>query len=195
MPLIRQRFINKHSARVMFIGVSNLVIETDSVTVTYHGFAYNDSVTAITFTKRNLVATVTSLNFVESNLLNGVYHYCVAAVYGGTECYDFVCEDVEVDDGINHDCSEIDNLQLTVNGNQVQINWQAPDVTNAIFEDVESHTAFTINSAGALGWEYIDGDRGYTYTILRYSFTNQGSRMAYIVFDPSQVSPTSGSTP
>lgn len=178
-------------------GVSNLVIETDSVTVTLSWDSpNNDSVTAYNIYRNgNLVATVTNLNFVESNLLNGVYHYCVAAVYGGTECYDFVCEDVEVDDGINHDCSEIDNLQLTVNGNQVQINWQAPDVTNAIFEDVESHTAFTINSAGALGWEYIDGDRGYTYTISRYSFTNQGSRMAYIVFDPSQVSPTSGSTP
>lgn len=143
----------------------------------------------------NLIATVNTTSFYENNLLNGTYNYCVAVLYNNEECYMTTCTSVEASDGINHDCPEIDNLSLMANSNQVTVQWTAPQNAQTIFEDVESHNAFTINSQGTIRWNYIDGDQKNTFSIANYSFTNNGQKMAYIVFDPSQVMPTSGSTP
>ncbi|MEG1572909.1 MAG: choice-of-anchor J domain-containing protein, partial [Bacteroidales bacterium] len=58
-----------------------------------------------------------------------------------------------------------------------------------IVEGFESHSDFTINSGGKLGWSYIDADNLKTYGIQGVSFKNQGQEMAYIIFNPSQTNP------
>jgi len=57
-----------------------------------------------------------------------------------------------------------------------------------IFEDVESylHTDFAINSPGYYGWTYRNNPDP-TYNSGDYSFTNENEPMAYIVFNPSQI--------
>ncbi len=142
-----------------------------------------------------LVATTNQTSYYENDLLNGTYNYCVKVLYNGEECYVSSCINIEVDDGIDHECALASNLSGFTHSNQVSLQWTAPEPSNAIFEDVESHTNFAINSPGAIGWSYIDGDQRTTYRIADYSFTNQGEKMAYIVFNPSLVMPSTGSTP
>ncbi|MDD2636677.1 MAG: choice-of-anchor J domain-containing protein, partial [Bacteroidales bacterium] len=75
------------------------------------------------------------------------------------------------------------------------LTWTEPAGTNNIFDDIEGHTAFTINSTGDVPWTFIDGDDQTTYSIADYTFTNQGSKMATIVFDPSLVTNDNNGTP
>jgi hypothetical protein len=62
-----------------------------------------------------------------------------------------------------------------------------PDPTpSEFFEDVESHTNFTINST-TNGWSYIDGDGSETYGFSGINFPGSGMPMAYIVFNPTSA--------
>lgn len=70
----------------------------------------------------------------------------------------------------------------------------APAAKGSIVEDVESHTAFTINSPGAIGWSYYNGNPTDTWGINGITFPNAYQPMAYIVFNPSQTSPSSATT-
>lgn len=61
--------------------------------------------------------------------------------------------------------------------------------SRAITDGFEEHRNFTINSQGAAGWNYIDGDKSSTFIFQSTTFPGAGNPMAYIVFDPSQTTP------
>ncbi|MDD3860049.1 MAG: C25 family cysteine peptidase, partial [Bacteroidales bacterium] len=137
--------------------------------------------------------TVTGLTYSQSGLDNGTYEYCVAAIFDGDECYLQECREVLINDGSNDDCESPTNLQISETSATVHdLSWVAPAGSNVIFDDIESHTAFTINSAGSVPWTFIDSDASTTYSIADYTFTNQGLAMATIVFDPNLVTNTGG---
>lgn len=85
------------------------------------------------------------------------------------------------------DCDAPINFSVeAIDAVTANLSWTSP-TTVSIFEDVESHSAFTINSPGSIGWSYIDGDGANTYTYSTIAFTNEGSPMAYIVMDVTQT--------
>ncbi|MBR3947240.1 MAG: choice-of-anchor J domain-containing protein [Bacteroidales bacterium] len=92
-------------------------------------------------------------------------------------------------------CDAPTGLDVAVNGSSATISWDTQVITPVtISDDFEGHTAFTINSPGTVGWTYIDGDGSTTGAISNYnSWTNARSEMAYIVFNPSQVTSQYGS--
>ena len=91
-------------------------------------------------------------------------------------------------------CDAPTGLNVALNGNSANITWDTQTITPVtISDDFEGHTAFTINSPGTVGWTYIDGDGALTGAISNYNaWNNANEAMAYIVFNPSQVTPTSG---
>ena len=89
-------------------------------------------------------------------------------------------------------CDAPTGLNVALNGADATITWDTQTITPVtISDDFEGHEAFAINSPGTVGWTYIDGDGARTYTFRNYSsWTNANEPMAYIVFDPTQVSYT-----
>lgn len=83
----------------------------------------------------------------------------------------------------------------SINNKAVTLRWNSPEATDGIFEDFEGHSDFVINSPGTTGWTYIDADNAKTYTWTAASFPNQGQKMAFIVFNPSKTSPSTGTYP
>lgn len=63
--------------------------------------------------------------------------------------------------------------------------------SESIFDDFEGHTSFAVNSAGQVGWTYIDGDNLYTlgFDQSQYSFKNNSAKMAYMIFSPTETKP------
>ena len=92
-------------------------------------------------------------------------------------------------------CDAPTGLDVAVNGSSATITWDTQVITPVtISDDFEGHTAFTINSPGTVGWTYIDGDGSTTGAISNYNtWTNARAEMAYIVFNPSQVTSQYGS--
>ena len=90
---------------------------------------------------------------------------------------------------IGNDCQTPTGLTATVNGSNVVLTWDDNSTieTVTISDDFEGHTYGTINSPGTVGWTYIDGDGANTGTFSTVEFTNEGSPMAFIVLDDSQV--------
>ena len=87
-------------------------------------------------------------------------------------------------------------LRLTgVNDREVSLSWNTPEPTDGYWDDFESHDDFVINSAGSVGWQYIDADNALTYTWQACTFPNMGQKMAFIVMNPSQTSPATDSYP
>ncbi len=84
---------------------------------------------------------------------------------------------------------------MGVSEKEVQLSWLSPEPTNGYFEDFESHDDFTINSAGSIGWQYIDGDNANTYTWQACTFAGMGQKMAFIVMNPSQTTPATDGNP
>ena len=78
-------------------------------------------------------------------------------------------------------------IEETGDATQRLVKWDMGDA--AVEDDFEGHTAFTVNSAGDLGWSYIDGDGSATYTFQGVAFDNATAAMSYIVFNPSATSP------
>lgn len=72
----------------------------------------------------------------------------------------------------------------------VSISWNTPEAVDGYFDDFEDHDDFAINSPGKVGWSYIDGDNKLTYSWSACSFKNQGQKMAFIVMNPSQTTPS-----
>lgn len=52
-----------------------------------------------------------------------------------------------------------------------------------IFDDIEGHPYGAINSPGAVGWGYIDGDSAATSTMSAVAFLGEGDPMAFVVLD------------
>lgn len=76
-----------------------------------------------------------------------------------------------------------------VNGKHVQLDWEEPYFVHEIYEDFESYDHFSIDNIG--DWTLYDGDRAWTYYDSNLSYPNRGTRMAYMVFNPSACYPAS----
>jgi PKD repeat protein len=88
------------------------------------------------------------------------------------------------------------NLTAEANGeHDVDLKWEKEfAISTDIFEDFESHEAFTIASGGEFNWGYIDGDGFSTYGFKGIDFPNTGALMSFMVFDPSQTNPAMTTT-
>lgn len=76
-----------------------------------------------------------------------------------------------------------------IRDNVVSLVWNNVEQVYGIFDDFEGHPDFAINSPGDLGWSYWDMDRARTYSIGDYVWQNQGSPMAFQVWNPSKTIP------
>ena len=63
------------------------------------------------------------------------------------------------------------------------------NVSEHLFDDFETHTDFVINSAGNIGWTYIDGDGQETYGIDDVDYINATLPKAYMIFNPYATDP------
>ena len=89
---------------------------------------------------------------------------------------------------IGPSCEQPTGLQVALNGTTATITWDAQANTPfAISDDFEGHTYGTINSPGTVGWTYIDGDNLDTNDFSTINFTNEGSKMAFIVLDDEEI--------
>ena len=87
-------------------------------------------------------------------------------------------------------------LQLMgVNDKTVKLSWISPEKTDGYFDDFENHQDFAINSAGNVGWSYIDADNNNTYTWQACTFPTQGQKMAFVVVNPWETSPAVNENP
>lgn len=75
-----------------------------------------------------------------------------------------------------------------VDDKTVVFSWYSPEAINGYWDDFEQHTDFAINSPGQIGWQYIDGDNRDTYTWNAGNFPGQGSKMAFVVMNGSEMS-------
>ena len=67
--------------------------------------------------------------------------------------------------------------------------WNFPDY---FFEDFEEHEDFVINSPGAIGWNYIDGDGAETGGFSNYTWNGMYQPMAFIIFNPYNAKTNDG---
>lgn len=89
-----------------------------------------------------------------------------------------------------------DGLHLVgIDDKTVTLQWNSPEPTDGFYDDFEGHSDFVINSPGSVGWEYLDMDNAYTYTWAAASFPNQGSKMAFIVMNVNNTSPSVADDP
>ena len=87
-------------------------------------------------------------------------------------------------------------LQLMgVSDKTVKLSWISPEKTDGYFDDFENHQDFAINSAGNVGWSYIDADNNNTYTWQACAFPTQGQKMAFVVMNPWETSPAVNENP
>lgn len=82
-----------------------------------------------------------------------------------------------------------------VDNKAVSLAWNTPEATEGYFDDFEGHADFVINSAGSVGWSYLDMDNQETYTWAATVFPNQGQKMAFIVMNPSKTTPSTADWP
>lgn len=79
-------------------------------------------------------------------------------------------------------------IEEGANGNERVFMWNYP---NVFFDDFESHEDFAINSPGAIGWQYIDGDGCETGGLMGYEWPGIFEPMTYMVFNQSATTPSS----
>lgn len=77
----------------------------------------------------------------------------------------------------------------TIRNKQVTVSWQTAETIYGFTDDFESHTDFTINSPGSLGWQYADMDHDPEYLIGATSFPNVGQAAAFRIWNPSATIP------
>jgi PKD repeat protein len=93
---------------------------------------------------------------------------------------------------IGPSCEPPTGLQVALNGTTATITWDTQATSQfTINDDFEGHTNGTINSPGTVGWTYIDGDNTNTNQFSSISFTNEGSKMAFIVLDDEELTGSS----
>lgn len=77
------------------------------------------------------------------------------------------------------------NLSTQVAGcGEISLEWEAPRDA-FYFEDFEGYSDFTTTSFGS--WTLLDEDAEPTYGITNFDYPNEYDTMAYILFNPSQV--------
>lgn len=79
------------------------------------------------------------------------------------------------------------NLTGEESGNGVNLTWEAPEEfqVETVVEDFESYEPFSIDELGE--WTLVDADGRKTLGLSGLIFANNGSPMAYMVFNPSLV--------
>lgn len=89
----------------------------------------------------------------------------------------------------NTECDAPDGFMAEVTGNHVSLSWNGSynSQTVTIFDDIEAHEYGAINSPGAVGWNYIDGDGEPTSSFSSLSFLNETATMAFIVLDDELI--------
>lgn len=68
-----------------------------------------------------LLETVTDLTYIDAEVAEGLYNYCVYAVYDDCQS-EFVCTEVEVSA-----CSAVNNLAYTLDSFTMNLTWELPD--------------------------------------------------------------------
>lgn len=79
------------------------------------------------------------------------------------------------------------NLAGSDNPDGVNLTWDAPEAfqVETIVEDFEDYEAFSIDEIG--DWTLVDADGRKTMEIAGLSYPNNGAKMAFMVFNPTQV--------
>lgn len=72
---------------------------------------------------------------------------------------------------------------------QVTLSWQSAEKVYGIFDNFEDHANFAINSAGEVGWQYIDMDKDNEYLIGDYIFASSGQPSAFRIWNPTATVP------
>ena len=86
-------------------------------------------------------------------------------------------------------CDAPTGLDVAVNGSSATITWDTQTITPVtISDDFEGHTYGTINSAGTVGWTYIDEDNTSTGGFNGFDFDGESTAMAYVVIDNASIS-------
>lgn len=93
-------------------------------------------------------------------------------------------------DGVPYGLSLMD-----VSDKTVKLSWISPEKVDGYFDDFENHQDFAINSAGNIGWTYIDADNANTYTWQACTFPTQGDKMAFVVMNPWMTTPAVNENP
>lgn len=84
---------------------------------------------------------------------------------------------------------------MSLSNKTVKLSWISPEKTDGYFDDFENHQDFAVNSAGNIGWSYIDGDNSNTYTWQACKFPTQGDKMAFVVMNPWMTTPAVNENP
>ena len=107
-----------------------------------------------------LLATTTDLNYTDADLTEGIYNYCVYAVYNGCQS-EFVCAEVEVSQ-----CGSVQNLDYTLNDDLLlTLTWEAPEDPTGLVE-------YQV---------YMDGEQLATTNELTYAFVvTEGNHDVYV---------------
>lgn len=103
-------------------------------------------------------------------------------------------DDISLPNGIQMNtstnaCEAPTQLHAETAGNDVVLTWNGSQNPQefVIFDDVEGHEHGAINSQGAVGWNYIDGDNLPTGTFSSLNFLHEGDTMAFIVLDDELI--------
>ncbi len=81
----------------------------------------------------------------------------------------------------------VDNTEIA----EMRLSWNFPDY---FYDDFEEHEDFVINSPGAIGWNYIDGDGAETGGFVDFKWNGEFQPMAFIVYNAYHATTADGST-
>ncbi len=102
------------------------------------------------YRETELLGTTTALTYTDNSVEEGVYNYCVYAVYSSCQS-EFVCAEVEV----SH-CGSLQNLDYTLNDDLLlTLTWEAPEDPTGLVE-------YQV---------YLDGEQLASTNELTYAFT------------------------
>lgn len=117
----------------------------------------------------------------------GVQTYTIRTMYE-SECESIDSEATEIVVSDPEIIRPVTGLKASVvNKKHVQLNWITPTYGKGLFDDFESYQAFTIQTIG--NWTLLDGDKSWTYYNSSIFYSNRGSQMAFMVFNPSDCMP------
>ena len=169
-------------------GVSTSASTTATLSTTDEYITLNTAEQTIGAIARNATASTTFSFTVAENVPDGHVATINVAIADGNRTWN---ETLTIT-AIGPSCEQPTGLQVALNGTTATITWDAQASTQfAISDDFEGHTYGTINSPGTVGWTYIDGDNLDTNDFSTINFTNEGSKMAFIVLDDEQVTGSS----
>ena len=132
--------------------IRNLAYEVDGhdVLLTWDAPANGTPTAYEIYRETVLLATTTDLNYTDADLTEGVFNYCVYAVYNGCQS-EFVCAEAEVSQ-----CGSVQNLDYTLNDDLLlTLTWEAP-------EDPMGLVEYQV---------YMDGEQLTITNELTYAFT------------------------